>query len=60
MLDEGVRRVLFAVFDSGLFDHPNNLSDDKGLVSTLANQQLTADVAASSMVMLKNDSRVLP
>jgi beta-glucosidase len=57
-LDDAVRRVLFMVFDSGLYDHPlpDVEADD---VSTPDHRDLARRIAAEGMVVLKNDG-VLP
>ncbi len=57
-LDDIVRRVLFALFDSGAFDNP--LPSPASNVSTAAHQELATQVAQSGMVLLKNDDRALP
>jgi beta-glucosidase len=53
------RRILFAIFDSGLFDNPLPATPSTE-VSTPAHQQVATQVAESGMVLLKNDQRVLP
>ena len=57
-LDDIVRRVLFALFDSGAFDNP--LPSPGSNVSTAAHQELATQVAQSGMVLLKNDDHALP
>ncbi|WP_405770768.1 glycoside hydrolase family 3 C-terminal domain-containing protein [Streptomyces sp. NBC_00080] len=57
-LDDIVRRTLFAIFDSGVFDHPVGSAQD--VVSTAAHGRLAADVAADSMVLLRNEDHTLP
>src|SRR5215472_4619589 len=58
-LDDIDRRILYAIFDSGVFDHPLPATPSTE-VSTPAHQQVAAQVAEASMVLLKNDHQVLP
>jgi beta-glucosidase len=58
-LDDIDRRILFAVFDSGVFDYPLPATPATE-VSTPAHQQVAAQVAEAGMVLLKNDQQVLP
>lgn len=57
-LDDIVRRTLFAIFDSGVFDHPVGTARD--VVSTAEHRRLAAAVAADSMVLLRNKDNTLP
>jgi beta-glucosidase len=57
-LDDIVRRTLYAIFDSGAFDHP--LGPPADVVSTPAHAALATRVSAAGMVLLKNDRRALP
>jgi beta-glucosidase len=52
------RRILFALFDSGVFDNP--LPTPSTEVSTSAHQQVATKVAEAGTVLLKNDQHVLP
>jgi beta-glucosidase len=58
-LDDMVRRILFAIFDSGVFDDPvtGPAQDD---VSTPAHKALATRISESGMVLLKNDRHALP
>src|SRR5215468_10333157 len=58
-LDDIDQRILFAIFDSGVFDYPlpATPSDE---VSTPAHQQVATQVAEAGMVLLQNDHHVLP
>jgi beta-glucosidase len=58
-LDDMARRILFAMFDSGVFDNPlpNPPSTD---VSTPQHQQVATQVAEAGTVLLKNDHEALP
>ena len=53
------RRILFAIFDSGLYDNPLPATPSTE-VSTPEHQQVATDVAEAGMVLLKNDRHVLP
>ena len=57
-LDDIDRRILFAIFDSGLFDNP--LPTPSTEVSTPQHQQVSTQVAEAATVLLKNDHQVLP
>ncbi len=52
------RRILFAIFDSGVFDNP--LPTPSTEVSTPAHQQVATQVAEAGTVLLKNDRHALP
>jgi beta-glucosidase len=58
-LDDIDRRILFAIFDSGLFDDPLPATPSTE-VSTPAHQQVATNVAEAGTVLLKNDGHVLP
>ena len=58
-LDDIDQRILYAIFDSGVFDHPLQATPSTE-VSTPAHQQVAAQVAEAGMVLLKNDQQVLP
>ncbi|HEV3389179.1 MAG TPA: glycoside hydrolase family 3 C-terminal domain-containing protein [Solirubrobacteraceae bacterium] len=53
------RRILFAIFDSGLFDNPLPATPSTE-VSTPHHQQVATQVAEAGTVLLKNDDSVLP
>ncbi len=53
------RRILFAIFDSGLYDNPLPGTPSTE-VSTPQHQQVATDVAEAGTVLLKNDQHVLP
>jgi beta-glucosidase len=57
-LDDIVRRTLFAMFDSGVFDHPLGPAADN--VSTPEHRDVATRVSESGMVLLKNDRHALP
>jgi beta-glucosidase len=58
-LDDIDQRILYAIFDSGVFDHPLPATPATE-VSTPAHQQVAAQVAEAGMVLLKNDRQALP
>jgi beta-glucosidase len=57
-LDDMDRRILFALFDSGVFDNP--LPTPSTEVSTPAHQQVATQVAEAGTVLLRNEQHVLP
>ncbi|MEQ9310282.1 MAG: beta-glucosidase BglX [Balneolaceae bacterium] len=62
-VDEAVRRVLRAKFLLGLFDDPYKYSDterEKELTYTDEHRAIARDVAKRSIVLLKNDDKLLP
>jgi beta-glucosidase len=58
-VDDAVRRILFAMFDSGVFDNPLPATPSTE-VSTPQHQQVATDVAEAGTVLLKNDGGTLP
>jgi len=56
-LNDGDQRIFYALFDSGVFDHPPVSQTE---ISTAAHQQLATEVAAKGMVLLKNTHDALP
>ncbi|RZL91796.1 MAG: beta-glucosidase [Variovorax sp.] len=63
MLDDAVRRVLRVKMRLGLFDHPFRGLEDAPAgprFDATAHQALSREAAVRSIVMLKNDSDVLP
>lgn len=60
-IDEAVRRILRVKFRLGLFDHP--LTDEgleRSAIFSGANVAAAREIAARSLVLLKNDAGVLP
>ncbi|HEX2585961.1 MAG TPA: glycoside hydrolase family 3 C-terminal domain-containing protein, partial [Steroidobacteraceae bacterium] len=55
-LDDMARRILWAMFKYGLFDHPTK----KGEIDFAAHAVVTRTAAEQSMVLLKNDRDLLP
>ena len=63
LLDDAVRRILRKKFELGLFDDPYRFSDAKRELAMLnqpAHRQAARDMAAKSIVLLKNKPRILP
>ena len=58
-LDDIDRRILYAIFASGVFDHPLPAKPATE-VSTPQHRRVAADVAEAGTVLLKNDHQVLP
>jgi beta-glucosidase len=58
-LDDAVRRILFAMFDTGVFDNPLPATPSTE-VSTPQHQQVATQVAEAGTVLLKNDHNALP
>ena len=62
-LDDAVRRVLTKKFELGLFDDPYRYSDaarEKAVLGDASHRTAALDVAQKSIVLLKNDSKLLP
>ena len=62
-VNEAVRRVLRKKFELGLFDDPYRFSNEKREKKELnssVNRAAARDVARKSIVLLKNDSQILP
>jgi beta-glucosidase len=62
-LDDAVRRVLVKKFELGLFDDPYRYSDaarEKAVLGDASHRVAALDVAQKSIVLLKNDGKLLP
>lgn len=62
-VDQAARRILRLKFKLGLFDDPYRFSDperEKTRVMTEENRKAAREVAKKSIVLLKNDNKVLP
>ena len=55
-LDDMVRRILWALFDKGVIDHPVK----PGPIDFAANARVSQAAAEQSLVLLKNDAGLLP
>lgn len=63
LIDDAVRRILTVKFELGLFDNPYKYCDEareKETVGKAAFQEGVLDVAKKSIVLLKNDDKLLP
>lgn len=62
ILDQAVRRVLFAKKEAGLFDDPFRRIDRAGRTysAPVAHRKLAREVAQKSIVLLKNERDILP
>ncbi|HAO26605.1 MAG TPA: beta-glucosidase BglX, partial [Chryseobacterium indologenes] len=62
-IDMATRRILEAKYDLGLFDNPYKHGDAKLAakeVYNMENRNIARNVAAQSMVLMKNENQVLP
>lgn len=62
-IDEAVRRILTLKFQLGLFDDPYKYSDtnrEVRLVGSPEHKEIARKIAAKSIVLLKNESNLLP
>src|SRR5260370_29056579 len=60
-IDEAVRRVLRIKFRLGLFEHPYvDEARERSVISSSANLAAARELAARSMVLLKNERETLP
>jgi len=63
LVDEAVKRILRKKFELGLFEDPYRYSDVKRQQKELSNPENTKaarDIAAKSIVLLKNEKKILP
>ncbi|MFM2228778.1 MAG: hypothetical protein RL607_36 [Bacteroidota bacterium] len=63
IIDEAVRRILRKKYELGLFDNPFRYSDAKRQEKALNNPEhakVAREIAAKSIVLLKNEQNVLP
>jgi hypothetical protein len=63
VLDDAVRRVLRKKFELGLFDDPfrfSNVERERALVGHASHRQAAREMAAKSIVLLKNENQLLP
>lgn len=62
-IDDAVGRVLRKKFELGLFDDPYRFANperERAVLSISAHRQAARDIAAKSIVLLKNDAQTLP
>ncbi|MEV5027440.1 beta-glucosidase [Paenibacillus sp. LPE1-1-1.1] len=55
-VNEAAYRILYQMFDKGLFDHPVQNNE----IDTVAHRAVSREIAAQSMVLLQNKDNVLP
>lgn len=63
IVDDAVRRILRKKFELGLFDDPFRFSDpgrEKQALNNPAHEKAARDMAARSIVLLKNEKQLLP
>lgn len=62
LIDDAVRRILRVKFELGLFDDPYKYSklDEANLILSDAHLDASREVARKSIVLLKNDNKLLP
>ncbi|MGO4822647.1 MULTISPECIES: beta-glucosidase BglX [unclassified Flavobacterium] len=63
LIDDAVRRILTVKFELGLFDDPYRYCDEKREKATIgnkANNDGVLDMAKKSIVLLKNETNLLP
>jgi len=59
-IDASVRRILTLKFELGLFEHPYPRDDRFNRIGRQSSRQQALEAARESIVLLKNDNRVLP
>jgi len=63
LIDDAVKRILRVKFRLGLFDDPYkycNEDREKNEIYSVENQQIAREVAKKSIVLLKNETKLLP
>lgn len=63
LLDDAVRRILTVKFELGLFDDPYrycNLENEREQIGNLSHHEAALDMAKKSIVLLKNETKLLP
>ncbi|GGB76342.1 glycosyl hydrolase [Flavobacterium suaedae] len=63
LLDDAVRRILRVKFELGLFDDPYKYCDEKRekkVIGSKENNEAVLDMAKKSIVLLKNETQLLP
>ena len=63
LIDDAVRRILHKKFEMGLFDDPYKFCNKERELSSLNNpehRKIARDIASKSIVLLKNDTNILP
>ncbi|MBK8785953.1 MAG: glycoside hydrolase family 3 C-terminal domain-containing protein [Chitinophagaceae bacterium] len=63
LIDDAVKRILLKKFELGLFDDPYkfcNTAREEAALNNPAHTQLAREMAAKSIVLLKNEKNILP
>lgn len=63
LIDDAVKRILKVKFELGLFDNPYKYCDEAYEIATVGKKELqdgVLDIAKKSIVLLKNESNLLP
>ena len=63
LIDDAVKRILKVKFELGLFDNPYKYCDEAHEIATVGKKELqdgVLDIAKKSIVLLKNESNLLP
>lgn len=59
-IDDAVRRILKAKFEIGLFDQSVTSTPDISTIGSKEHRELARDAVSKSLVLLKNDYKILP
>ncbi|MDP2059656.1 MAG: glycoside hydrolase family 3 N-terminal domain-containing protein, partial [Flavobacteriaceae bacterium] len=63
LINDAVRRILYKKFELGLFDNPYKYSNperEKAALNNPEHTKIAREVAAKSIVLLKNENNILP
>jgi len=63
LIEDSARRILRVKYELGLFDDPYKYCDEnreKSIIGSKDNQNAVLDIAKKSIVLLKNENRLLP
>ena len=63
LIDDAVRRILYKKFELGLFDDPYRFSNpdrQQKALNNLEHTRFAREIAAKSIVLLKNENNILP
>lgn len=63
LIDDAARRILRVKYELGLFEDPYKYCDEikeKTLIGSKANHEAVLDIAKKSIVLLKNENKLLP
>lgn len=59
-IDDAVRRILRAKFALGLFDRPDQMTYQDGVLGAAEHRKIAGEAAKKSLVLLKNEQSALP